>query len=283
LDLNKFVELAIAEDIRDGDHTSLACIPAGQTSRARLLVKDEGILAGVEVAEALFKGIDPELQMEVLLKDGATVTHGDVAFYVTGSARKILMAERLVLNMMQRMSGVATITNKFVKAVEGTKTKILDTRKTTPLLRQFEKVAVRIGGGVNHRFGLFDMIMIKDNHIAYAGGVKQAITRVTEYLAENNLKLNIEIEAGSLDQIEEIMSTGGIDRIMIDNFTPEGAKAAVALINGRYETEVSGGIVLDNVRAYAESGCDFISIGSLTHSVKSLDLSLKAVYGFPFS
>lgn len=277
MDLNKFVELAIAEDIRDGDHTSLACIPAGQTSSARLLVKDHGIIAGVEVAEALFRGIDPELQLEILLKDGAEVKYGDVAFFVMGSARNILMAERLVLNMMQRMSGVATITSKFVKAVEGTKAKILDTRKTTPLLRQFEKMAVRIGGGVNHRFGLFDMIMIKDNHIAYAGGVEQAITSVRQYLNENNLRLKIEIEAGSLEQVQQILDIGGIDRIMIDNFSPEGAKKAVELIGGRYETEVSGGIVLDNVRSYAESGCDFISVGSLTHSVKSLDLSLKAV------
>lgn len=277
MDLNKFVELAIAEDIRDGDHTSNACIPAGQTSKARLLVKDNGILAGVEVAKALFRGIDPELQVEVLLKDGAQVKHGDVAFYVTGSARNILMAERLVLNMMQRMSGVATVTDKFVKAVEGTKAKILDTRKTTPLLRQFEKMAVRIGGGVNHRFGLFDMIMIKDNHIAYAGGVEQAITSVRSYLNENNLRLKIEIEAGSIGQVQQIMAVGGVDRIMIDNFTAEDAKEAVALIGGRYETEVSGGIVLDNVRAYAESGCDYISVGALTHSVKSLDLSLKAV------
>ncbi len=277
MDLNKFVELAIAEDIRDGDHTSLACIPAGQTSRAKLLVKDHGIIAGVEVAEALFRGIDPELQLEILLKDGAEVKHGDVAFYVMGSARNILMAERLVLNMMQRMSGVATVTSKFVKAVEGTKAKILDTRKTTPLLRQFEKIAVRIGGGVNHRFGLFDMIMIKDNHIAYAGGVEQAITSVQKYLNDNNLRLKIEIEAGSIEQVQQILDIGGIDRIMIDNFSPEGAKEAVSLIGGRYETEVSGGIVLDNVRSYAESGCDFISVGSLTHSVKSLDLSLKAV------
>jgi nicotinate-nucleotide pyrophosphorylase (carboxylating) len=277
LDLNKFVELAIAEDIRDGDHTSLACIPAGQTSRAKLLVKDHGIIAGVEVAEALFRGIDPELQLEILLKDGAEVKYGDVAFYVMGSARNILMAERLVLNMMQRMSGVATVTSKFVKAVEGTKAKILDTRKTTPLLRQFEKMAVRIGGGVNHRFGLFDMIMIKDNHIAYAGGVEQAITSVQKYLNDNNLRLKIEIEAGSLEQVQQILNIGGVDRIMIDNFSPEGAKEAVSLIGGRYETEVSGGIVLDNVRSYAESGCDFISVGSLTHSVKSLDLSLKAI------
>lgn len=277
MDLNKFVELAIAEDIRDGDHTSLACIPAGQTSRARLLVKDNGILAGVEVAVALFRGIDPELNVEVLLKDGTHVKHGDVAFFVTGSARNILMAERLVLNMMQRMSGVATVTNKFVAAVAGTNAKILDTRKTTPLLRQFEKMAVRIGGGVNHRFGLFDMIMIKDNHIAYAGGIEQAITSVRNYLSENNLRLKIEIEAGSLEQIQQIIDVGGVDRIMIDNFSPEGAKEAVALIGGRYETEVSGGVVLENVRDYAESGCDFISVGALTHSVKSLDLSLKAV------
>lgn len=277
MDLNKFVELAIAEDIRDGDHTSNACIPAGQTSKARLLVKDKGILAGVEVAKALFRGIDPELQVEVLLKDGTPIKYGDVAFYVTGSARNILMAERLVLNMMQRMSGVATITDKFVKAVEGTKAKILDTRKTTPLLRQFEKMAVRIGGGVNHRFGLFDMIMIKDNHIAYAGGVEQAITSVRSYLDENNLRLKIEIEAGSLEQVQQIIAIGGVDRIMLDNFTPEGAKQAVELIGGRYETEVSGGIVLDNVRAYAESGCNYISVGALTHSVKSLDLSLKAM------
>ncbi len=277
MELNKFVELAIAEDIRGGDHTSLACIPAGQTSKARLLVKDTGILAGVEVAEALFRGIDPELQIEVLLKDGTLVKHGDVAFYVLGSARSILMAERLVLNMMQRMSGVATVTNKFVKAVEGTKAKILDTRKTTPLLRQFEKIAVRIGGGVNHRFGLFDMIMIKDNHIAYAGGIEQAITSVRSYLSENNLRLKIEIEAGSLEQVQQIMDVGGVDRIMIDNFSPEGAKQAVELVGDRYETEVSGGVVLENVRAYAESGCDYISVGALTHSVKSLDLSLKAV------
>jgi nicotinate-nucleotide pyrophosphorylase (carboxylating) len=272
----EFIRLALEEDVQDGDHTSLGCIPAGVTSRAHLLVKDEGILAGIEVALEVFRQVDKALQVEMLLRDGAIVKKGDIAFVVSGSARSILMAERLVLNLMQRMSGIATTTGKYVKAIEGYKAKVLDTRKTTPLLRYFEKLAVKIGGGENHRFGLYDMVMIKDNHIDYAGGIKQAITSARIYLSENKLELKVEIEARNLEAVKEILAVGEVDRIMLDNFTPEQAKEAVELIAGRYEIELSGGITLDTIRNYAATGADYISVGALTHSVKSLDLSLKA-------
>lgn len=271
----QFIEAAIEEDIREGDHTSLACIPREQQCRAHLLVKDEGILAGVELAEAIFSRIDPELILDIKIEDGQPVKYGDIAFYVQGSTRSILMGERLVLNMMQRMSGVATVTGKYVKACEGYPAKILDTRKTTPLMRQFEKLAVRLGGGHNHRFGLYDMIMIKDNHITSSGGVRQAIESVRKYMHEQSIRLKVEIEAANMDQVRQILEIGQVDRIMLDNFTPETATEAVKLINGEYELEISGGVTLDTVRAYAATGADYISVGALTHSVKSLDLSLK--------
>ena len=271
----KFIDAAIEEDIREGDHTSLACIPREQTGRAHLLVKDPGILAGVDLAKEIFYRIDPEIILDIHLTDGAEVKPGDIAFHVSGPTRSILLAERLVLNLMQRMSGIATTTNQYVKAVEGTGTQVLDTRKTTPLLRQFEKWAVRIGGGTNHRFGLYDMIMIKDNHITSSGGVQQAIESVAAYQERKDLKLKVEIEAASLDDVRTILDIGQVDRIMLDNFTPEEAAEAVELIDGKYETEISGGITLDTIRDYAKAGADYISVGALTHSVKSLDLSLK--------
>lgn len=271
----KFIDAAIEEDIREGDHTSLATIPREHTGRAHLLVKEPGILAGIDLANEIFFRIDPEIKLDIHLTDGAEVKPGDIAFHVSGSTRSILLAERLVLNLMQRMSGIATTTNKYVKAVEGTGTKVLDTRKTTPLLRQFEKWAVRIGGGTNHRFGLYDMIMIKDNHITSSGGVQKAIESVVAYQEKKGLKLKVEIEAASLEEVQTILNIGQVDRIMLDNFTPESAAEAVKLIAGRYETEISGGITLDTIGDYAQAGADYISVGALTHSVKSLDLSLK--------
>lgn len=271
----KFIDAAIEEDIREGDHTSLACIPREQVGRAHLLVKEPGVLAGIDLAKEIFYRIDPELKLDIHIEDGATVKPGDIAFHVTGSTRSILLAERLVLNLMQRMSGIATTTNKYVKLVEGSNTKVLDTRKTTPLLRQFEKWAVRIGGGTNHRFGLYDMIMIKDNHITSSGGVRQAIEAVVKYQETKGLKLKVEVEAGNMQELDEILEVGQVDRIMLDNFTPEEAAVAVQKIAGRYETELSGGITLDTIAAYAQAGADYISVGALTHSVKSLDLSLK--------
>lgn len=271
----KFIDAAIEEDTREGDHTSLATIPREQTGRAHLLVKEPGILAGVDLAKEIFFRIDPEIKLDIHITDGAEVKPGDIAFHVSGYTRSILLAERLVLNLMQRMSGIATTTNKYVKAVEGSGTKVLDTRKTTPLLRQFEKWAVRIGGGTNHRFGLYDMIMIKDNHITSSGGVQQAIESVAAYQQKKDLKLKVEIEAASLEEVQTILNIGQVDRIMLDNFTPEGAAEAVKLIAGRFETEISGGITIDTIRDYAKAGADYISVGALTHSVKSLDLSLK--------
>lgn len=271
----KFIDAAIEEDIREGDHTSLACIPREQVGRAHLLVKEPGVLAGIDLAKEIFYRIDPELKLDIHIEDGATVKPGDIAFHVSGSTRSILLAERLVLNLMQRMSGIATTTNKYVKLVEGSNTKVLDTRKTTPLLRQFEKWAVRIGGGTNHRFGLYDMIMIKDNHITSSGGVRQAIEAVVKYQEAKGLKLKVEVEAGNMQELDEILEVGQVDRIMLDNFTPEEAAIAVQKIAGRYETELSGGITLDTIAAYAQAGADYISVGALTHSVKSLDLSLK--------
>jgi nicotinate-nucleotide pyrophosphorylase (carboxylating) len=269
------IALAIKEDIGDGDHSSLGSIPQGTIGKAHLLVKDEGVLAGVEVARAILKAIDSDLEMEVLLEDGTQVVYGDIAFVLKGSVHSILQAERLMLNFMQRMSGIATYTKRLVDIVAGTKAQLLDTRKTTPGLRAFEKWAVRIGGGSNHRFGLFDMVMLKDNHIDYAGGVIQAVERTHAYLEANEKNLAIEVETRDLEEVREALSTGYVSRIMFDNFSPELMTEAVQLVNGQCETEASGGINEATIRSYAETGVDFISVGALTHSVKSLDLSLK--------
>jgi nicotinate-nucleotide pyrophosphorylase (carboxylating) len=274
---------ALLEDIMDmngtyapGDHTSYACIPNGTNGKARLICKAEGILAGVDLAKIICYEIDRGIQFEKLLEDGASIKKGDIAFIVQGDVKSLLRAERVVLNFMQRMSGIATHTFKFVKAVEGTKATIIDTRKTTPALRYFEKWAVRLGGGQNNRYGLFDMIMLKDNHIDFCGGISKAIMAVKNYQEKNKLNLPVEIEARNLVDVEEILKTGHVTRIMFDNFTPELMKQGVATVNGQYETEASGGITLDSVRTFAETGVDFISVGALTHSSTSLDLSLKA-------
>jgi len=273
----EFIEQALNEDIQSGDHTSLSTIPADKTGRAHLLIKDNGILAGVELAEEIFHHYDKDIQLNVLLKDGSVVSPGQIAFEVRGKERSILTCERLVLNCMQRMSGIATLTNRFVKAIEGTNAKILDTRKTTPLFRAAEKWAVRIGGGHNHRFGLYDMILIKDNHIDFAGGIPQAIESVKKYLKEKNLTLPIEIESRNIEEVKEILRAGGVNRIMLDNFPVEKNREAVQLINGEFETEISGGITLETIRPYAETGVDYISTGAITHSYKSMDMSLKAI------
>lgn len=275
--LEEFIQNALDEDIKDGDHTSLSTIPAGAIGRARLLVKDEGILAGVELAEKIFKAVDKDLEIEVLLKDGSPIKYGDIVLYVEGSDRSILTAERLVLNCMQRMSGIATVTNGIVKKLEGTNCKVLDTRKTTPGFRMMEKWAVSIGGGVNHRIGLYDMILIKDNHVDYAGGIKQALWAAQKYLVEKGKDLPVEIEVRNLKELEEVLEVGGVIRIMLDNFSFENIREALKLIDGRFPVEASGGITPDNVREYADCGVDYISMGYLTHSAKSLDLSLKAV------
>ena len=276
--MDEFIEQALFEDLKnEGDHTTLACVPPKAERRARLLVKEEGIIAGIEVAQKVFAKVDPKLKMEVFVKDGDAVKHGDEAFYVSGSARSILTAERLVLNLMQRMSGVATKTNRVQALLKGTKAKVLDTRKTTPGMRYFEKWAVAIGGGTNHRYGLFDMIMIKDNHVDYAGGIPEAIQRVKDYLEAHRLDLKIEVEARNLEEVKAILKAGGVGRIMLDNFTPEATLEALKVIDGVTETESSGGITEKTIRAYAETGVDFISMGALTHSVTSLDMSLKAL------
>jgi len=275
--IHSFIANALAEDVGDGDHTSLATIPAGTQGKAKLLVKDTGILAGVDLAIEVFKQVDPDLKVNILLHDGAEIKPKDIAFEVEGDTRSILTAERLVLNCMQRMSGVATKTHEIVEALKGTNTKVLDTRKTTPGMRYFEKWAVKIGGGVNHRFGLFDMILIKDNHVDYSGGIKQAIQNTKDYLQKTGKKLAIEIEVRNLDELQQVLDLGGIDRILLDNFNFDNLRKAVSMINGKYETEASGGITIDNIRQYAECGVDYISMGALTHSVRSLDLSLKAV------
>ena len=269
--------LAIAEDIGDGDHTSLAVIPPEAEGKMKLLVKEEGVIAGIDIAKQLFRRIDRRLEMEQLLKDGARVQKGAIAFYVTGRERALLQAERLVLNIMQRMSGVATQTATYVKELKGLKTQVLDTRKTTPGMRVLDKLAVKIGGGGNHRMGLFDMILLKDNHIDFAGGIEQAIVKTKAYLQSTGRKLDIEVEVRSLDDLQTVLRVGGVQRIMFDNFDLPATKKAVALVAGRYETESSGSITLENLRAYAECGVDFISVGALTHQIKSLDLSLKAV------
>ncbi|MBO5863444.1 MAG: carboxylating nicotinate-nucleotide diphosphorylase [Paludibacteraceae bacterium] len=268
---------AFAEDIGDGDPTTLCCIPASAKGKAKLLVKEPGILAGVEIAKKVFHKFDPELKMEVFINDGAEVKPGDIAFTVEGKTQSLLQTERTVLNLMQRMSGIATTTNKYVKRLEGLHTRVLDTRKTTPGLRLIEKQAVKIGGGVNHRIGLFDMILLKDNHVDFAGGLENAITKAKAYLKEKNKDLKIEIEVRNMQELEEVMRIGGVDRIMLDNFNIEQTKEAVKRIGGKYETESSGGITFDTLRDYAECGVDFISVGALTHSVKGLDLSLKAI------
>ncbi len=273
---DQLIELAFSEDIGDGDHTTLCCIPEDAMGKSHLLVKEEGILAGVDIARKVFEKFDPTLQMEVMIQDGEHVKPGDIAFVVTGKVRSLLQTERLMLNIMQRMSGIATMTNRYVKRVEGTGTRILDTRKTTPGMRMLEKQAVKIGGGVNHRIGLFDMILLKDNHVDFAGGIVNAIDRCHKYLQAKNLDLKIEIEVRNFDELQEVLTHGGVDRVMVDNFTPADTRKAVELIDHRFEVESSGGITYDTIRSYAEQGVDFISVGALTHSVKGLDLSFKA-------
>ena len=275
--IQEIISAALREDVGDGDHSSLLSIDPEAQGRSRLLVKEDGILAGVEVALQVFRQVDSRLQVEVFIPDASPVKKGDVALVVSGRVQSILMAERLVLNIMQRMSGIATTTHEYVKLIAGTHARLLDTRKTTPNLRVLEKMAVRMGGGCNHRMGLYDMIMLKDNHIDFAGGLKNALEKTNRYLKEKQLDLKVEIECRSLDDVRLALSLGGFRRIMFDNFTPEKVKEGVVLVQGRYETEASGGITKENIRAYAETGVDFISVGALTHSVKSLDLSLKAI------
>lgn len=277
MDYKQFISLWFAEDIGDGDHTTLSSIPADAMGTSRLIIKEEGVIAGVEVAKEIFHAFDPELKMEVFIQDGTEVKPGDVAFEVTGKIQSLLQTERLMLNIMQRMSGVATTTRRYAKALEGTKTHVLDTRKTTPGLRLLEKEAVKIGGGMNHRIGLFDMILLKDNHVDFAGGIAKAIDRAHAYLKEKGKDLKIEIEVRNFDELNQVLEHGGVNRIMLDNFTPENTKKAVEMIAGRFETESSGGITFDTLRTYAECGVDFISVGALTHSIKSLDMSFKAV------
>lgn len=275
--IQNFINLSLAEDVGDGDHTSLATIPAAAKGKAKLLVKEAGILAGVELALQIFKTVDADLTVEVLLHDGSAIQPGDIILYVEGNAQSILKAERLVLNCMQRMSGIATKTYQIVELVKGTGVKLLDTRKTTPGMRYLEKWAVKIGGGINHRFGLYDMILIKDNHVDYAGGIKQAIKAARQYLKDQHKNLQIEIEVRNQNELQQVIEEGGADRILLDNFSPDQLKEAVKLVNHQYITEASGGITLENIADYAATGVDYISSGALTHSVKSLDLSLKAV------
>lgn len=273
---DRLIDLAFAEDIGDGDHTTLCCIPENAMGKSHLLIKEDGILAGVELAKRVFAKFDPTMQVEVLINDGTPVKKGDIAMVVTAKVRSLLQTERLMLNIMQRMSGIATMTNKYVERLKGTKTHVLDTRKTTPGLRMLEKQAVKIGGGMNHRIGLFDMILLKDNHIDFCGGITNAITRCHEYLKEKGLDLKIEIEVRNFDELAEAMNCGGINRIMLDNFSVADTKKAVDILGGKFETESSGGITFDTIRDYAECGVDFISVGALTHSVKGLDMSFKA-------
>ena len=273
---DRLIDLAFAEDIGDGDHTTLCCIPDTAMGKSHLLIKEDGILAGVEVAKRVFARFDPTMQVEVLIGDGAHVKKGDIAMVVTGKVRSLLQTERLMLNIMQRMSGIATMTAKDGERLKGTKTHVLDTRKTTPGMRMLEKQAVKIGGGMNHRIGLFDMILLKDNHVDFAGGIANAINRCHEYLKEKGLDLKIEIEVRNFDELKQAMDCGGINRIMLDNFSVENTKKAVEMVAGKYETESSGGITFDTIRDYAECGVDFISVGALTHSVKGLDMSFKA-------
>lgn len=273
---DRLIDLAFAEDIGDGDHTTLCCIPDDATGKSHLLIKEDGILAGIEVAKRVFARFDSTLKVDVLIGDGAKVKKGDIAMVVSGKTRSLLQTERLMLNILQRMSGIATMTNKYVELLKGTNTRVLDTRKTTPGMRILEKQAVKIGGGVNHRIGLFDMILLKDNHVDFAGGIKNAIDRCHDYLSEKSLNLKIEIEVRNFDELQQVLDRGGVDRIMLDNFSIENTKKAVGMIAGRYEVESSGGITFETIRGYAECGVDFISVGALTHSVKCLDMSFKA-------
>lgn len=275
--IQQFISAALAEDTGDGDHTSLACIPSSAKGKAQLIAKSDGIIAGVDLALEIFKIVDKSLKIKIFIHDGSTIKNGDIVLTVEGKSQSILLAERLVLNCMQRMSGIATKTDKLVQLCKGTKTKVIDTRKTTPNLRGLEKWAVVIGGGANHRIGLYDMILIKDNHIDYAGGIKEAIEAANKYLKEKKKKLKIEIEARDLDEVKQILSVGNVHRIMFDNFSIPAIKKAMKLINGKYETEASGGITAKNISSYAKCGVDFISVGALTHTVESLDLSLKAI------
>ena len=275
--VDRLIDLSFAEDIGDGDHTTLCCIPEDAMGKSKLLIKEDGILAGVEIAKEVFHRFDPTMQVEVLMGDGTKVKKGDVAVIVTGKVRSLLQTERLMLNIMQRMSGIATMTSKYVERLEGTHTRVLDTRKTTPGMRMLEKQAVKIGGGCNHRIGLFDMILLKDNHVDFAGGIANAINRCHEYLKQKGLDLKIEIEVRNFDELKQAMDCGGIDRIMLDNFSVADTKKAVEIVGGKYETESSGGITFDTLRDYAECGVDFISVGALTHSVKGLDMSFKAM------
>ena len=274
--IDELIDLPFAEDIGDGDHTTLCCIPDTAMGKSRLLIKEPGILAGVEIARKIFHRFDPDLKTTVYIEDGTAVKPGDVAFVVEGRVQSLLQTERLMLNVMQRMSGIATMTHRYVKKLEGLHTRILDTRKTTPGMRMLEKEAVKIGGGVNHRIGLFDMILLKDNHVYFAGGIENAISRCHDYLKAKGKDLKIEIEVRNLDELKEVMRVGGVDRIMLDNFSPELTKEAVKIVGGKYEIESSGGITFDTIRDYAESGVDFVSVGALTHSVKGLDMSFKA-------
>ena len=274
--VDRLIGLAFAEDIGDGDHTTLSCIPDDAMGKSKLLVKETGILAGVAVAKRVFADFDPELKMEIFMDDGTPVKPGDVAFTVEGKVRSLLQTERLMLNIMQRMSGIATMTNRYVKRLEGTHTRVLDTRKTTPGMRMLEKEAVKIGGGVNHRIGLFDMILLKDNHVDFAGGIEKAIQRAKDYCKEKGKDLKIEIEVRNFDELQRVLDYGGVDRIMLDNFSVADTRKAVQMIGGRYETESSGGITFDTLRDYAECGVDFSSVGALTQSVKGLDMSFKA-------
>jgi nicotinate-nucleotide pyrophosphorylase (carboxylating) len=274
--VDELIRLAFAEDVGDGDHTTLSCIPADARGQVQLIVKEPGVLAGVEMAKRIFHYFDSDLKITVSIRDGEEVNPGDIAFSVEGKVQSLLQTERLVLNVMQRMSGIATTTRKYVERLEGTKTRVLDTRKTTPGMRMIEKEAVRIGGGVNHRTGLFDMILLKDNHVDFAGGISNAIKRAQKYIKDHGKDLKIEIEVRNFGELQDALNTGGADRIMLDNFNVEDTRKAVQTVDGRYEIESSGGITFDTLRDYAETGVDFISVGALTHSVKSLDMSLKA-------
>lgn len=276
-ELLHFIDYSLREDVGDGDHSSLACIPADAQGQAQLLCKAEGVIAGLPLAEMIFQRVDPSCRVEYFLKDGDRIKPGDIAFMVSGPSQALLTGERLVLNCMQRMSAVATKTRHYQDLLEGLHTKVLDTRKTTPGLRLLEKYSVQVGGGMNHRFGLYDMVMLKDNHLDFAGGIAQAIEKTKKYLAEMGKDLKIEVEARDLNEVREILAVGGIDRIMLDNFNYDDTREAVALIDGRCETESSGGITEETIRSYAECGVDFISVGALTHSVYNLDMSLKAV------
>ena len=273
---DRLIDLAFSEDIGDDDHTTLCCIPEDAMGKSKLLIKEAGVLAGIRIAKEIFHRFDPELQVEVFMEDGARVKPGDVPMVVTGRVRSLLQTERLMLNVMQRMSGIATMTATYVARLEGTRTHVLDTRKTTPGMRMLEKEAVKIGGGMNHRIGLFDMILLKDNHVDFAGGIANALDRCRAYQQEKGLSLKVEIEVRSFDEIRQVLEHGGADRIMFDNFSVADTRKAVEMIGGRMETESSGGITLDTIRDYAECGVDFVSVGALTHSVKGLDMSFKA-------